>query len=83
MRSATARASEAVVGGWWLVAGIVSGMEKPKKWRVGRKVPLNVYAGNRPVCQCHNPGDARLIVDSVNAAIITNAALRVRGRPST
>lgn len=31
-------------------------------WRVGRKVPINVYDGDRPVCQCHNAEDAALIV---------------------
>jgi hypothetical protein len=36
------------------------------KWRVGRNVPLNVYAGDRPVCQCHNATDALLIVSAVN-----------------
>lgn len=31
-------------------------------WRVGNKVPLNVYEGDRPVCQCHNAEDAQRIV---------------------
>lgn len=35
-------------------------------WRVGNKVPLNVYDGNRPVCQCQTVPDARLIVAAVN-----------------
>jgi hypothetical protein len=30
-------------------------------WRVGSKVPLNVYEGDRPVCQCHNPEDVDVI----------------------
>jgi hypothetical protein len=25
-------------------------------WRVGSKIPLNVYEGDRPVCQCHSEG---------------------------
>ena len=37
------------------------------KWRVGTKVPLNVYDGDRPVCQCHKAKDAKVICDSVNA----------------
>jgi hypothetical protein len=37
------------------------------KWRVGRKVGLNVYAGERPVCQCHTEAEAKLIVEAVNA----------------
>lgn len=36
-------------------------------WRVGRKVPINVYEGDRPVCQCHNADDAYRIVDAMNA----------------
>lgn len=36
------------------------------EWRVGRKVPLNVYEGDRPVCQCHTPEDAAFIVKAVN-----------------
>lgn len=35
-------------------------------WRIGSKVNLNVYDGDRPVCQCHNPEDARSIVNAVN-----------------
>lgn len=37
-------------------------------WRVGRKVWLNVYEGDRPVCQCHTPEDAARIVGLLNAA---------------
>jgi hypothetical protein len=35
-------------------------------WRVGRKVALNVYEGDRPVCQCHDPEDAKRIVTAMN-----------------
>lgn len=35
-------------------------------WRVGTKVPINVYDGDRPVCQCQTAMDARLIVAAVN-----------------
>lgn len=35
-------------------------------WRVGSKVPLNVYKGDRPICQCHNEEDAKLIVNIMN-----------------
>jgi hypothetical protein len=35
-------------------------------WRVGHKVPLNVYKGDRPVCQCHNAEDAAAIVQAMN-----------------
>lgn len=36
------------------------------RWRVGRKVPINVYEGDRPVCQCHTAEDARRIVAAMN-----------------
>lgn len=36
-------------------------------WRVGSKVPLNVYENNRPVCQCHFEHDAVKIVDALNS----------------
>lgn len=38
-----------------------------KKWRVGLKVPLNVYDGDRPVCQCHTAEDAALIVAAMGS----------------
>lgn len=34
-------------------------------WRVGTKVQLNVYEGDRPVCQCHNAEDAKRIVEAM------------------
>jgi len=39
------------------------------KWRLGKKVPLNVYEGDRPICQCHTVEDAALIVRAVNECI--------------
>lgn len=36
-------------------------------WRVGRLVPINVYDGDRPVCQCHNEEDAVRIVRAMNS----------------
>lgn len=36
-------------------------------WRVGGKVPLNVYEGDRPMFQCHTPEDAARIVAALNA----------------
>ncbi len=36
-------------------------------WRVGSKVPLNVYEGDRPVCQCHTEKDAARLVKAMNA----------------
>jgi hypothetical protein len=40
-----------------------------RRWRVGRTVPINVYEGNRPVCQCHTADDARRIVTAMNREI--------------
>jgi len=37
-------------------------------WRVGTKIPLNVYDGDRAVCQCHNEEDARKIVGAMNGS---------------
>lgn len=37
------------------------------KWRVGGKVPLNVYEGDKPMFQCHTPEDAARVVDLLNA----------------
>ena len=37
-----------------------------KLWRLGRKVPLNVYEGDRPVAQFHAEADAALVVKAVN-----------------
>lgn len=40
-----------------------------KGWRVGHKIPINVYdETGRAVCQCHNETDAALIVAAMNAA---------------
>lgn len=35
-------------------------------WRVGHHILINVYEGDRPICQCHNEADAALIVEAVN-----------------
>lgn len=41
--------------------------EKDSDWRVGSKVPINVYGpGGRAVCQCHNEKDAKDIVYAMN-----------------
>lgn len=37
------------------------------RWRVGTKVTINVYEGDRPVCQCHTAIDAKRIVEAMNA----------------
>ena len=39
------------------------------KWRVGSKVPINVYDGDTPVCQCQTKEYAQFIVDAVNVLL--------------
>ncbi len=36
-------------------------------WRVGSKVALNVYEGDRPMFQCHTPEEARRVVGLLSA----------------
>jgi hypothetical protein len=54
------------------------------KWRIGSQVPLNVYDGDRPVCQCHNEQDAILIVNAINAGKVSaeteEGRMNVEGR---
>ena len=38
------------------------------RWRVGNKKPINVYEGDRAVCNCRTPKDAAQIVAALNAA---------------
>jgi len=45
--------------------------EGEPRWRVGSKIPLNVYEGNRPVCQCHTALDARRIITAMNRELDT------------
>jgi hypothetical protein len=40
-------------------------------WRTGRHVPINVYEGDIPVCQCQTADYARRIVSAVNGCIDT------------
>jgi hypothetical protein len=51
------------------IAKVIESAEKAAEgsWRLGKKIPINVYEGDRPVCQCHTVVDARRIVDSANA----------------
>lgn len=44
-----------------------------KLWRVGSKVKINVYEGDRPVCQCHSEIDAARIVVAMNNKYMTDA----------
>ncbi len=39
------------------------------RWRVGRNVPINVYEGDIPVCQCQTAEYARQIVEAVNITL--------------
>lgn len=49
------------------------GDRPPELWRVGKKVPINVYEGDRPVCQCHTVVDAQRIVEAMNVMAAMNA----------
>lgn len=49
-----------------------------ERWRVGRKVPLNIYEGNRPVCQCHTADDAKRIVAAMNFVANIKAGVPVQ-----
>lgn len=35
-------------------------------WRVGGKIPLNVYEDDKPMFQCHTPEDAARVVGLLN-----------------
>jgi hypothetical protein len=37
-------------------------------WRVGSKVPLNVYEDDKPMFQCHTPEDAARVVALLNTS---------------
>ena len=56
-------------------------MMNDKLWRVGSKVPLNVYDGEgNPVCQCHSEVQSQLIVAAVNyARAVTNIVTQGSG----
>ncbi len=49
--------------------------DKSLTWRIGGKVPLNVYEGDRPMFQCHTPEDAARIVALLNLAQIRKTPL--------
>lgn len=49
---------------------------KKDQWRIGRKVPINIYDGDRPVCQCHTVEDAKRIVRGVNGDERMRAAVK-------
>ena len=51
----------------------IPGLGKPIKWRVGTKMPINVYEGDRPVCQCHTAIDAKRIVAAMNSYATSEA----------
>jgi hypothetical protein len=44
-------------------------------WRTGNKVPINVYDGDRPVCQCQTAMDAKLIVRAVNNLLLDDSVV--------
>ena len=58
-------------------------MSKPiSLWRVGSKVKFNVYSGDDSgedniVCMCRTQQQAKLIVESVNMALVARSAVDV------
>lgn len=48
------------------------------EWRLGSQVALNVYDGDRPVCQCHNEHDAKLMVFAVNLVKRKHAEMKAK-----
>ena len=48
-------------------------------WRIGSKIPINVYDDNRPVCQCQTAMDAKVIVRAVNEYLDRIAEAEVPG----
>jgi hypothetical protein len=43
--------------------------ESGVQWHVGSKIYINVYEGDRLVCQCHTAADANRIVEAMNKEI--------------
>ncbi len=41
----------------------------PAPWHQGSQVPINIYEGDRPICQTHTVADAKRIVAAVNRAV--------------
>jgi hypothetical protein len=50
-------------------------MSTETKWHIGSKVPINVYEGDRPICQCHTTIDAKRIVGAMNAPDVNTELL--------
>lgn len=50
-------------------------------WRVGGKVPLNVYEGDKPMFQCHTPEDAARVAGLLNDVQHVWDVLRNEHRP--
>ncbi len=50
-------------------------LESHGSWRIGGKVPLNVYEGDRPMFQCHTPEDASRVVSILNATVAIESQL--------
>lgn len=46
------------------------------EWRQGRKVPQNVYDGDKPIAQFHDAATAAIVVSAVNECARLRSALR-------
>jgi hypothetical protein len=51
-----------------------------REWRTGTNVKLNVYEGDRPVCQCHSQVDAERIIRAMNSGPELLEALKLARR---
>lgn len=54
--------------------------EERPQWRVGRRMPINVYEGESPVGQCQTPEYAQVIVDAVNSCTAHRATIEALQR---
>jgi hypothetical protein len=52
------------------------------RWRVGSKVPINVYEGDRPVCQCQTAIDAANIVTAMNTKFDAPTGDQIINKPT-
>lgn len=51
------------------------------RFRVGSRVKLNVYDGDRPLCQCHSESDSQMVVDALTR--LHSTAAKVTAVPPT
>lgn len=52
-------------------------LDHQEPWRLGSHMPINVYEGDRPICQCHNAADADRIVEAVNGVAVAQQRIKL------